>query len=46
MLVAAAAGFDETDVKADVRALISVSRGGGEFAGRMLGGCWRHKTSG
>lgn len=37
MAAAGAAGVDETVVKADVRALIAASRGGGEFVGRILG---------
>ena len=36
MAAAGAAGVDETVVKADVRALIAASRGGGEFVGRVL----------
>ena len=36
MTAAGAAGVDETVVKADVRALIAASRGGGEFVGRVL----------
>ena len=36
MAAADAAGVDETVVKADVRALIAASRGGGEFVGRVL----------
>lgn len=36
MAAAGAAGVDETVVKADVRALIAASRGGGEFVGRIL----------
>jgi hypothetical protein len=37
MAAAGAAGMDATVVKADVRALIEASRGGGEFVGRVLG---------
>lgn len=37
MQAAGAAGMDKTAVKADVRAVISASRGGGEFVGRVLG---------
>jgi hypothetical protein len=37
MAAAGAAGVDETVVKADVRALIAASRGGGESVGRVLG---------
>lgn len=37
MAAANAAGVDEAVVKADVRALIAGSRGGGEFVGRVLG---------
>ncbi|WP_317204561.1 hypothetical protein [Janthinobacterium sp.] len=37
MAAAGAAGVDETVVKADVRAIIAASRGGGEFVGRVLG---------
>lgn len=33
---AGAAGVDETVVKADVRAIIAASRGGGEFVGSIL----------
>lgn len=36
MAAACAAGVDETSIKADVRALIAVSQGGGEFVGRVL----------
>ena len=36
MAVAGAASVDENVVKADVRALIAASRGGGEFVGRVL----------
>ena len=36
MTAAGAVGVDETVVKADVRALIAASRGGGEFVGRVL----------
>lgn len=36
MAAAGAAGVDETVVKADARALIAASRGGGEFVGRVL----------
>lgn len=36
MAAASAAGIDETVVKADVRALIAASRGGGESVGRAL----------
>ena len=34
---AGAAGLDEGTVKAEVRTLISASRSGGEFVGRVLG---------
>lgn len=34
---AGAAGMDVNAVKADVRALVVASRGGGEFVGRVLG---------
>ena len=37
MAAASAVGVDETVVKADVRALIAASRGGGEFVGPVLG---------
>lgn len=33
---AGAAGMDDAEAKADVRAIIAANRGGGEFAGRML----------
>jgi hypothetical protein len=36
MMAAGAVGVDEVVVKADVRAIISASRGGGEFVGRIL----------
>lgn len=36
MAAASAAGVDESVVKADVRAIISASRSGGEFVGRVL----------
>lgn len=36
MAAAGAAGVDESAVKADVRAIIAASRGGGEFVGRVL----------
>ena len=36
MAAAGAAGVDETVVKADARAIISASRSGGEFVGRVL----------
>ena len=36
MTAAGAVGVDESDVKADVRALIAASHGGGEFIGRVL----------
>lgn len=36
MAAAGAAGVDEAVVRADVRALIAASRGGGEFVGRIL----------
>jgi hypothetical protein len=36
LAAAGAAGVDVTVVKADVRALIAASRGGGEFVGRVL----------
>lgn len=37
MVTAGAAGVDEAVVKADVRALIAGSRGGGEFLEQVLG---------
>lgn len=37
MAAAGGAGVDETVVKADVRAIIAASLGGGEFVGRVLG---------
>lgn len=37
MAAAGAAGVDETVVKAEVRALVAASRGGGEFVGNVLG---------
>jgi hypothetical protein len=37
MEAAGAAGVDDTVVKANVRALIAASRGGGEFVGEVLG---------
>lgn len=37
MAAAGATGVDEAVVKADVRAIIAASRGGGEFVGRVLG---------
>lgn len=37
MAAAGAAGVDEAVVKADVRAIVAASRGGGEFVGRVLG---------
>ena len=36
MAAAGTAGVDEAVVKADVRALIAASEGGGEFVGRVL----------
>lgn len=38
MAAASAAGVDESDVKADVRAIIEASQGGGESVGRVLAG--------
>lgn len=37
MAAAGSAGVDETVVKVDVRAIITTSRGGSEFVGRVLG---------
>lgn len=38
VVVAGTAGVDETVVKADVRAIITAGRSGGEFIERVLGG--------